>query len=292
MTKGYEALRNGAAWLDLSARGRFVVRGRDRARYLHNVTSNEIRKITPGSSCYAFVLTPQGRIQADLHLFCFAEHFLIDTEPELREKLPGLILKYKVADQVELEDVTEKTKAIAIEGPNAPALRNAFADALDASLTGQPGFRVIGPTEQFPEWVRLAESAGVVAATADDARTVRIENGKPRYGEDIRETSLPQETQQMQAVSFTKGCYVGQEIVERIRAQGHVNKLLTRLDVESGELLAPGAKLAADGNDAGEITSSIHSLQSGRVAALAILRANYAQPGTRLKAGEVTARVL
>ena len=95
MTQGYEALRNGVAWLDLSSRGRFLVRGRDRARYLHNVTSNDIKKMKPGSSCYAFVLTPQGRIQADLHLFCFPDHFLIDTEPELREKLPGLILKYK-----------------------------------------------------------------------------------------------------------------------------------------------------------------------------------------------------
>jgi len=292
MTKGYEALRHGTAWLDLSARGRFVVRGRDRARYLHNVTSNEIKKMTPGSSCYAFLLTPQGRIQGDLHLFCFAEHFLIDTEPELREKLPALVLKYKVADQVELEDVTEKTRSIGIEGPNAPALRSVFPDALDASLTGQPGFRVIGPAEQFAEWVRLAESAGTVAASADDARTVRIENGNPRYSEDIRETSLPQETRQMQAVSFTKGCYVGQEIVERIRAQGHVNKLLARLEVESSELLAAGTKLAAGGSDAGEITSSVHSSETGRVAALAILRANYAQPGTRLQAGEVSARVL
>lgn len=292
MTQGYEALRHGVAWLDLSARGRFVVRGRDRARYLHNVTSNDIKKMTPGSSCYAFVLTPQGRIQADLNLFCYPDHFLIDTEPELREKLPGLILKFKVADQVELEDVTDKTKAIGIEGPNAPVLHNAFAGALDASVTGQPGFRVIGPAEEFAEWVRLAETAGAVAATASDARTLRIENGKPRYGEDIRESSLPQETQQMQAVSFTKGCYVGQEIVERIRAQGHVNKLLARLEVESSDLLAPGAKLAADGSDAGEITSSILSPQTGRVAALAIVRANYAQSGTRLHAGAVTARVL
>lgn len=96
----------------------------------------------------------------------------------------------------------------------------------------------------------------------------------------------------MEAVSFTKGCYVGQEIVERIRAQGHVNKLLARLEVESSELLAPGAKLAADGSDAGEITSSVYSPQTGRVAALAIVRANYAQSGTRLHAGAVTARVL
>ena len=99
MSEGYEALRHGAAWLDLSARGRFLVRGRDRARLLHNVTSNEIKKLAPGSGCYAFMLTPQGRIQADLNLFCFDDRFLIDTEPELREKVPQFILKFKVADQ-------------------------------------------------------------------------------------------------------------------------------------------------------------------------------------------------
>jgi folate-binding protein YgfZ len=294
MTNGYEALRSGAAWLDLSARGRFLVRGRDRARYLHNVTSNDVKKMTPGAGCYAFILAPQGRIQADLHLFCFPDYFLIDTEPELREKIPALILKFKVADQVELEDITEKTRAIGIEGPNAPPLREAFANkpgvtVVDATVTGQPGFRVIGDAENFPE---LARNAGAIAASAEDARAVRIENGKPRFGEDIRETSLPQETQQMDAVSFTKGCYVGQEIVERIRAQGHVNKLLVRLEVESPEPLSAGAKLLADGNEAGEITSSIRSPQSGCVAALAIVRAAFAKSGTRLQAGAINARVV
>ena len=297
MTQGYEALRHGAAWFDLSTRGRFLVRGRDRARYLHNVTSNEIKKMTPGSVCYAFFLTPQGRIQADAHLFCFSEHFLIDTEPELREKLPPLILKYKVADQVELEDVSKTTGAIGVEGPSVPALREAFANQpdftlLDVTLTGQPGFRVMCAGEKFPHLVSVAQQVVPAAATAEDTRAVRIENGKPRYGEDIRETSLPQETQQMQAVSFTKGCYLGQEIVERIRAQGHVNKLLVRLEVEAAEPLPPGTKVTAEGKEAGEITSSIRSPESGCVAALAIVRAPHAQPGTQLQAGALTARVV
>src|ERR1017187_3202355 len=87
MSLGYQALRRGAAWLDLSARGRIVARGRDRARLLHAIASNEVKKMTPGTGCYAFLLNPQGRIQADLCLFCHQDHFLIDTEPELREKV-------------------------------------------------------------------------------------------------------------------------------------------------------------------------------------------------------------
>src|SRR5689334_4289726 len=106
MTDGYQALRHGAAWIDLSARGRIAAKGRDRARLLHNLTSNEIKKMTPGTGCYAFLLNPQGRIQADLNLFCFPDHFLIDTEPELREKVHQHIKRYIIADQVELEDLT------------------------------------------------------------------------------------------------------------------------------------------------------------------------------------------
>src|ERR1039458_4647996 len=122
MSLGYQALRSGAAWLDLSARGRIVERGGDRARLLHAITTNEVKKMTPGIGCYAFLLNPQGRIQADLCLFCLDDHFLIDTEPELREKVRQHIKRYIIADQVELEDVTARTAAIGLEGPGAAAI--------------------------------------------------------------------------------------------------------------------------------------------------------------------------
>jgi folate-binding Fe-S cluster repair protein YgfZ len=209
MSEGYDALRHGAAWLNLSARGRIVVRGRDRVRLLHNITSNEVKKMAAGAGCYAFLLNPQGRIQADLHLLCTEDHFLIDTEPELREKVQQHIRHYIVSDQVELEDVTARTAAIGLEGPAAESIHPPPGGHVIGpfSLTGQPGCRIYCAAEQMPDLIRHLESAGARPATLDDARVVRIENGKPRYGEDIRETSLPQETQQMHAVSFTKGCY-------------------------------------------------------------------------------------
>jgi folate-binding protein YgfZ len=287
MSLGYEALRHGAAWLDLSARGRIVVRGRDRARLLHAITSNEVKKMTPGTGCYAFLLNPQGRIQADLCLFCHADHFLIDTEPELREKVRLHIQRYIIADQVELEDVTASTAAIGLEGPGTAAIlaelgapgpvemysHAAWGDATVAAVTvtGQPGVRIFCPAEQAAGLVHRLETAGAVAASAEDARLVRIENGKPRYGEDIRETSLPQETEQMHAVSFNKGCYLGQEIVERIRAQGRVNKKLMRVVLEGAEVPAPGTKTTVDGAEA-EVTSAIVSPSSGEVVALAYVR--------------------
>jgi len=307
MTEGYDALRRGTAWMDLSGRGRIVARGRDRARLLHNLISNEVKTMRPGEGCYAFLLNPQGRIQADLCLFCFAEHFLIDTDAELREKVFQHIRRYIIADQVELEDVTATTGALALEGPgagvvlaalSAPAPAPAYAhqgwgDATIAAvtLTGQPGFRIYCDAARTREIASQLAGEGARPATEEDARTIRIENGRPRYGEDIRETSLPQETQQMHAVSFTKGCYLGQEIVERIRAQGHVNKKLVRLKIAAAEPPAPGTKLTAHGAEAGEITSSVVSPEAGDVVALAYVRTNFAEGGTELEAAGQRARV-
>jgi folate-binding protein YgfZ len=141
-----------------------------------------------------------------------------------------------------------------------------------ATVTGQPGARIFCPSgEDAAGLVRQLESAGAKPASAEQIRTVRIENGRPRYGEDIVETRLPQETQQMQAISFNKGCYIGQEIVERIRAQGHVNRQLTRIELDGPELPAPGTKTTVGGNEA-EITSAVLSPESGRVIALAYVR--------------------
>jgi folate-binding protein YgfZ len=271
MTAGYQALREGAAWLDLSARGRIVARGRDRARFLHNLTTNNIKAMNPGDSCYAFVLTAQGRIIADVSLLCRADDFLLDTEPETREKIRAHLQKFKVADQVEFEDVTETLASIGVEGPAAPPATAGLTTA-PFTVTGLPGYRIYCAPDEKPRIVATLESSGVVAATPDDARVVRIENGKPRYGEDIFETSLPQETEQMQAVSFTKGCYLGQEIVERIRARGHVNRHLRKLELDEASPVPAGAKLTVDGKEA-DITSSVYSPAAGKVIALAYVRA-------------------
>jgi tRNA-modifying protein YgfZ len=287
MTKGYEGLRERAAWLDLGSRGRIVAKGRDRSRFLHAITSNEIKKLMPGRGCYAFLLSAQGRIQADLTLFCQTDQILIDVEPDLREKVPAHIRRFIVADQVELQDVTASTVAIGLEGPGAaavlaaigaPAAPESYAHVewngftvAGVSVTGQPGVRFYGPAEARDGLIAMLEKAGAVASTAEDARLVRIENGKPVFGADIRDTSLPQETGQMHGVSFQKGCYLGQEIVERIRAKGHVNRTLQRIVLEGPEPPAPGATVTVDGAEA-EVTSAIVSPATGQVVALAYVR--------------------
>jgi len=305
---GYQALRSAAAWFDLGARGRIVVRGRDRARLLHNLTSNDVKQLAPGTACYAFLLNAQGRIQADVTLLAFEDRFLLDTEPELREKLPQHIRRYIIADQVELEDVTAATTAIALEGPQAEQVLEKTAAPVPAanydhlpwsdfenatvarlSITAQPGFRVYCTAGSAGEIVRRLAAAGAVAAAAEDVRAVRVENGRPRYGDDIRDTSLPQETGQMRAVSFRKGCYLGQEIVERIRAQGHVNRKLVRLRLDSA--VPAGTKLTAGDAEAGEVTSAAESPGASGASALAYVRAGFAVPQQALCAGPVAATV-
>jgi aminomethyltransferase len=285
MTKGYQALHHGAAWIDLSARGRILARGRDRARLLHAITSNEVKKLVPGAGCYAFLLTPQGRIQADLNMFCFTDRILLDTEPDTREKIHQHIRRYIIADQVELEDVTASTACIGVEGPEtaamlaslgAPAPSIDFAHAAwgeytvaAVTATGQPGARIF--CNSSADLIGQLEAAGVRLATAEDVRVVRIENSRPRYGDDIRETTLPQESQQMHGVSFNKGCYIGQEIVERIRAMGHVNKKLMRVELDGDAIPEPGTKTTVAGSEA-EITSAAFSPEAGKVFALAYVR--------------------
>jgi tRNA-modifying protein YgfZ len=287
VASGYDALRTGAAWLDLSARGRIYATGEDRARLLHAITTNHVQQLTPGTGCYAFFLNAQGHIQADLNLLCLEDRFLLDTEPETRERIWRHIDKYIIADDVALSDAAGEFDCVAVEGPQAAALLGTigapvpeadyahakYGDAIieRASSTGAKGFRIFVPAAQKSEWIARLERAGAAGATSEEARVARLEYGRPRYGEDIFENTLPQETRQMHAVHFTKGCYLGQEIVERIRSRGHVNRVLATLAVDTDETLPRGTKITAQDAQAGEITSSAFSPALGKIVALAYL---------------------
>jgi aminomethyltransferase len=296
---GYEALRASAAWLDLSVRGRIYATGEDRARLLHAMTTNHVQQLTPGTGCYAFFLNAQGHVQADVNLLCLDDRFLLDTEPETRERILAHLDKYIIADDVTLEDVSASMACVAVEGPHAAAVLASIgapvpeADYAHASFegaivervssTGAPGFRIFMAAAEKAGWVARLESAGAVHASADEARTVRLEHGKPRYGDDIFDTTLPQETQQMHAVHFTKGCYIGQEIVERIRSRGHVNRLLVKLELEGKSPVAAGTKVVAGAAEVGEVTSSAYSPALDKVVALAYVRSQYAADTTSLR---------
>lgn len=294
MTPGHEALLHGAALIDLSSRGRIRVTGEDRARLLHAMTTNHVEQMKPGDGVYVFFLNAQGRIVADAFLFCFEDHFLLDTESELRQSLIEHLDRYIIADDVTLDDVTEQTFALGLEGPKSgevaagcglPAPNHRFSHvrwgdltAAALSATGGHGVRVYGPNSDKEEAITTIEAAGAIAASAADAESVRIENFVPRYGCEITDHTLPQETQQMHALHFQKGCYLGQEIVERIRSRGHVNRMLMGFRIEPPIDPPPaGTKLMLEGQPAGEVTSS--TLSNDAVFGLAYVRVPGAKSG-------------
>ncbi len=287
MTDGYQALRESAAWFDLSARGRIRATGEDRKRLLHALTTNHVQDLQPGQGLYAFFLTAQGRVLADAFISCADDHLLISTEPETRRKVYEHIDRFIIADDVTLEDATEASYELALEGPKAAELLTSLgapvpeADygwtawndgmVLRASSTGQPGFRLIAPLEQRP--AIEARLAGVAPqASLEDLLAVRLEHGRPRYGDDISERYIAHESGQLHALHFQKGCYLGQEIVERVRSRGLVNRQLTPLSIAGTAIPASGDKILDGEKEVGEVTSATWSPAGGTVRALAYLR--------------------
>ena len=282
----YDTLHRTAAWIDLSDRGKIRVTGRDRVRFLHNLLSNDVKGLSPGQSSYHFLLNAQGRIQGDANLFVYEDRMLIDCEPEMTGRIIAHLRRYIIGDQVGLEDATAGMATIAVEGPGAA---EAAAEAPACSLTGETGrWFLVGRNEANGLVARL----GLPEATAAEARIVRVENVIPRYGEDFFETTLPQETQQTRAICFTKGCYLGQEIVERIRARGQVHKLLVRVGIDGADPPAAGSPVNASGQQAGTLTSPVYSPGLGHSLGLAILRRELAEPGAALEVAGRAARVL
>ncbi|HSW51198.1 MAG TPA: glycine cleavage T C-terminal barrel domain-containing protein [Bryobacteraceae bacterium] len=296
MTAGYRALHESAAWLDLTGRGKIVARGQDRARLLHAMTTNHVEQLQAGGGCYAFFLDAHGHILGDVNILVGAEHHLLDTEPEVAERLYRHLDRHIIADDVMLQDVTSETATLALEGPEAADLlalvgapvpasdyeHTAWGEATVArvSLTGAGGFLLFVPRKDRDSLAGLLTSAGAVPAIPEDALVVRLESGKPRCGVDIAEDCLPQETQQMHALHSDKGCYIGQEIVERVRSRGHVNRLLVRLAIEGEQPPASG------------VTSAAYSPALGKVVAFAYLRAEQARPGSKVIVDDRQAEVL
>ncbi len=284
---GYDALRNAAAWIDLSSRGKIRVTGEDRVRLLHAMCTNNVEELAPDTALYAFFLSDKGRILADAFIYNLGQALFLDTEPETRAKLYEHLDRYIIADDVTLEDESESMIAIGLEGPGSLEVAaqtgipvpdklalKCYRDGLAArvSSTGMEGLRVLLPAAQKKELIDRLQSGGAVPATAEEARIVRLEQGIPRYGEEISERNLVQETQITSAVHPNKGCYLGQEIVERVRSRGQVHRLLTRLRMASETPPPAGTKVMSGSAEAGKISSAVYSPALNQVIGMAYLR--------------------
>ena len=288
METGYEALRSTCAWIDLSARGKIRLIGEDAGRLLHAMCTNNIKELAPGRGIYAFFLNEKGRILADANIFNLGSEYWLDAEGAGASVIHHHLDKYIIADDAEVIDETSRWFEVGIEGPESAAAMQRLSLPLPdeplaiidtgwgyvarAASTGEAGFRVWAGEEKRLELYDQLAAKKIPQASENEAKTVRLESGIPVFGEDISERYLVQETQQLRAVSFSKGCYLGQDIVERIRSQGKVHRLLTSIRV-SGSVAPPaGSKLVFNEAAAGEITSAAFSPTLGEVAAMAYLR--------------------
>src|SRR6266851_4239626 len=241
----FRTLLSDCGLYELSGRAKIAVTGSDRVRWLNGMATNNVRDLAPGHGVYAFLLNAQGRIQADLYVFQRGELLLVDTERGQLEKVLQLFDRYIIADDVEIADASGKLTALGLTGPESrhvleraciavPDLKHLrFADVawkektitlLRSGEEARESWQVWIAPEHAGELLDALLKAGARPIGTTALNLFRISRGIPQFGVDIRERDLPQETGQTRALNFTKGCYLGQEIVERIRSRGAVHR--------------------------------------------------------------------
>jgi len=294
-------------------RAKLRLTGSDRVRWLNGMITNNIRDLAQGHGVYAFLLNPQGHILGDLFAFQQGDSLLVDTDPQQLEKIQATFDHYIIMDDVEVSDISSTTAAIGLTGPNSQAVLNAAGltapemyplQFSQVTLGGISATLVRGVRPEYPSYelwmspehatnmLSLLQQSGATPVGKEALELYRILLGGPRYGQDVRERDMPQETEQAQALNFNKGCYVGQEIVERIRSRGNVHRKFTGFRI-SGALPTNGSKIQAQGKDVGEITSTaiIPGAQGDQAVALGYIRRELSAAGKEVQIGGTSALV-
>jgi aminomethyltransferase len=282
------ALLRAAAIAPLDDIGWIRITGSDRVRWLNGMATNNIQALKPGEGCYNFFLNAQGRIQGDATAWMLEDSILLETAADRIPALMAMLDHFIIMDDVELADLGT-FPGLTVAGPQAPAMLAQLGLHIQEPLheTGQilgdlrlkvhrihsplvPRFELWPQGEDTASLATSLTEAGLAQTTPEALDQLRILEGTPRYGTDITDRDLPQETGQTRALHFTKGCYLGQEIVERIHSRGNVHRSFSGF-VLTGPLPAPGTQLEAESTPVAELTSvaSIHLPESGSIAARA-----------------------
>ena len=306
--KEYIALTTGSALIDLSFRSRVCLLGADREKFLHGQVTNEIVRLSPDQGAYAALVTAKGKLQSDLFVYKLTDELLLDFEPGLAQSVTERLDKYVIAEDVQIVDVAPHYGLLSIQGPTASATVRAadFGTALPEKALqwrrsnspngelyiihnprfGLDGFDLFVPRADLSEMAaRLSDSTEW--AGLDACEIARIENAIPRFGADMDETNLAPEALGERAISYSKGCYIGQEVIARIRTYGQVAKALRliRLPDELTALPPIRTKLFKDGKEVGYLTGSTLSPKYGAKVALGYVRKEANAPGEKLHLG-------
>jgi folate-binding protein YgfZ len=313
----FSALLNGCGVYDLGYRARVSLTGGDRVRWLNGMVTNNIRDLAEGHGVYAFLLNPQGRILGDLYAYDVGEALAVETDRSQVEKVIATFDHYIIMDDVEVTNLCETQTALGVAGPQSRACLNAAGVevpelqplqqitprcncdcgcvecmvARGDDATNESYEVWLAPKDVYKTWQALV-AAGATPVGSEAMEMHRIVAGIPLYGMDIRERDLPQETEQARALNFNKGCYVGQEIVERIRSRGNVHRKFTGFLAENAAAITVGAKILSSEKEVGEITSvATLPAPSGRSVAMGYIRREVGVPGREVAIGDASAIV-
>jgi folate-binding protein YgfZ len=303
----YQAARAGAIVVDDSPRGKIEVRGADAARFLHNLTTNDVLRLSPGAGCEAYLTTNKAKVIAHLLIYRAASPtgppvFHLDVAPGLADKVIAYLDRYLISEQVEFVNHTAAFAQMHLAGPRAEgvigdghlpaaALRHvttSFGGDAESWLRrhdalGLPGYDLVCPVEQAASvWQGLIQE-GARPIGRDACEMLRIEAGLPRQGADFDENTFAPEIGRIaEAICYTKGCYLGQESIVMARDRGQVNRALVGVQLTEGPV-PHGSPLFADGKEVGRVTSSVRSPRLGTALGLAYVRRGHQQPGTNLE---------
>lgn len=308
----YTAARTGSALFDLTGRTQLELTGRDRAKFVHNFCTNEVRSLIAGQGCEAFVTNIQGKVLGHIFVFTAEKSLWIDSVPGAAATLLPHFTKYQIAEDVDFKDWSHDVGVFYVAGPGgADALSKCGISVTDLphlghrpgarpeifavrrlDLLGIAGWEIVLPSSAREQvWSQLT-AAGVRPAGRTAFEPLRIEARTPLYGVDISMENLAQEVDRTStAISFSKGCYLGQEPIARIDALGHVNQELRLLKLATGPVPAPGAEaLTGDSRVIGRVTSAAQSYADGLPVALAYVRRSFNVSGmsVTVRAGEQT----
>jgi folate-binding protein YgfZ len=304
----YRTARQEAAFIDRVDRGRIVVAGPDRASYLQGLLTNDIVALKSGHGCYAAYLTPQGRMIADLFVYELGDLILLSMPLAVKDTVLAKLEQFIFTEDVKLGDVTRSFEQIAVVGPTAaPVLSGVVDDASAGALAalpehgtvraafagqpaivtrisdiGEPGYDVYVERPHGATLRSRLVTAGAVELDSDTAEAIRIEAGMPRFGRDMDEDTIPLEAGiEARAISFSKGCYVGQEVIIRVLHRGHgrVVRKLMGLRIDGGAVPAAGAAVRAGDREVGHVTSAAMSPALEQPIALAYLHRDFLTPG-------------
>ena len=315
----FSALLKGCGIYDLGFRARLSLTGSDRARWMNGMVTNNVRDLAEGRGVYAFLLNAQGRILGDMYVCNRGESLLVETDRSQVEKITATFDHFIIMDDVEVTNISEQETALGLAGPRSRELLDAAGiavqeiqplqmatpkcqcecDCVECTVirgddAAQESYEIwLAPKDVHKTW-RALIAAGATPVGSEALEMQRIAAGIPLYGVDIRERDLPQETEQMRALNFNKGCYVGQEIVERIRSRGNVHRKFTGFLVEGAAGIPAGSKIASGEKEVGEVTSAavLGAGSDQRTIALGYIRREVGLPGADVTIAGVPATVI